>query len=92
MIAMVLLQCLQPAKYCAEYPVLNYELLLKSEQTGFSSVIIIPINSTKVSIMLVEFIRGGLESNQKHYYAVAAVTSFRTVTSHQDGNWTYLSK
>ena len=85
-----MIQCLKPAEYCAEYPILSYKLLLRSEQTGKSNEV--SINYTEddiVSDSIVVLTDGGLESNQKYYYSVAAVNSVGMATSHQLGNWTY---
>ena len=52
----------------------------------------VSINSTEDDIVansVVLLTHGGLENNQKYYYAVAAVNSFGMATSHQLGNWTY---
>ena len=86
-----MLQCLQPAKYCAEYPILSYKLLFRSEQTGTSNEV--SINSTEDDNIIASVVltHSGLENNQKYYYAVAAVNNFGMATSHQHGNWTHFS-
>ena len=70
---------------------LSYKLLLRSEQTGTSNEV--SINSTEDDIVadsVVLLTHGGLKSNRKYYYAVAAVNGFGIATSHQHGNWTHL--
>ena len=62
-----------------------YNLTLKSEQTGIS--VAVSINFTEDYVVLST--QNELEENQKYYYTVAAINSFGTVSSHQDGSRKY---
>ena len=72
----------QPARYCLEYPVLSYLLVLRSEQTGVFINISLGANETEVLLGP----QDGLEENQKYVFTVTAVNNIGTTTSHQDGN------
>ena len=72
----------QPARYCLEYPVLSYLLVLRSEQTGVFINISLGANDHETEVTLDP--QDGLEENQKYVYTVTAVNSIGTTTSYQD--------
>ena len=72
----------QPARYCLEYPVLSYLLVLRLEQTGVFINISLGANETEVMLGP----QDGLGKKQKYVFTVTAVSSSGTTTSHQAGD------
>ena len=67
---------------CMEYPVLQYLLVLRSEQTGV--VINESLDPNETEVVLGP--QDGLKDNQKYVYTVTAINSIGMAASHQDGN------
>ena len=60
------IQKFQPAKYCNEYPIVSYTLIVRSQQTGELLVnVSLAANETKVVL-------DELEGSQKYSYSVIA--------------------
>ena len=74
-------QHLQPAMYCVEYPVLNYLIVLRSEQM----VINVSLDPNETDSEVVLGPQDGLEDNQKYVYTVTAINSIGNITSEENG-------
>ena len=67
--------------YCVEYPVLNYLIVLRSEQM----VINVSLDPNETDSEVVLGPQDGLEDNQKYMYTVTAINSIGNITSEENG-------
>ena len=70
----------QPARYCLEYPLSSYLLVLRSKWSGKFINLSLDVNETEIVLDP----QDGLEDNQKYVYTITAINSVGTATTDEN--------